>query len=902
MILRSLKVQGWRCLHDSVEVGPLTDGINVIHAPNATGKTTLFQALQHAMLDGHRVKSQGLELIRPWGRDLAPTVTVEFSHDGFEYQLTKRFLDNPLSELRRKEGGRFVRLADGDQADLQVRALLSKTAPGRGLAGSEHWGLAQVLWAPQGNLALPSLSGELVADIQRMLGAQMSGPESNPIERKIEERYLTYYTPKGKPRSGREGPKVASIEEQLSHAMLRQQEQRQRQEDFEDLTRQVEDRQAVQAEANRSAQGYERKLADKRPEAVEYARLQSEATTRQEQANAAQAQHDALRRRLDAIKYSRKRLEKTRGEIASLKGDAELREREIAQRRQEVEKATTTLENVRRDRPKERQAREEAELARKYLDAKEKADRLQKRLAKLRELFQALQSRKQERSKILAPDDKTLRAIRETLTDRDKARIRLEAALITVQVVARKDGALEVVEGEDLGTRALADGYSVEVKGSPQVVVELPGIARIRASGPAGSIKQLRAAVERYSNEVMELTREYGTAEIGILEKLSADAATADKEVADVETQVGSILSGESLDTLEQEFRKHLAIVSGVLTQRPLWEASPPDILKLQESAEAVRQEFLDRVDPAERAWESAQKTLNAAHKAQADTAALIAGAEKSVRDLTETLNRLAGDAKDDADLERQLGDFALKWDAAVAGLRDVQNKLRKFETDPRTDIEKLEGLLRGEQARAKKALADEKTAEGRLQTLAAQGTYSVLAEADEEVASLRVRLANEQLNMHAAGLLYEVFTQCRQEALAQVSGPVERTASDLLRRMAGGRLGPIQLGEAFNPAHVLPEAMHEPVAIENASGGEREQIYLATRLALAEVLARRERQLVVLDDVLTATDSGRLARVLTVLEEAAQRLQIVVLTCHPERYGALDQAKFIDLELLVKG
>jgi len=33
------------------------------------------------------------------------------------------------------------------------------------------------------------------------------------------------------------------------------------------------------------------------------------------------------------------------------------------------------------------------------------------------------------------------------------------------------------------------------------------------------------------------------------------------------------------------------------------------------------------------------------------------------------------------------------------------------------------------------------------------------------------------------------------------------------------------------------------------------------------------------------------------VLEEAAQRLQILILTCHPERYRGLKRAAFFDLE-----
>jgi uncharacterized protein YhaN len=107
-------------------------------------------------------------------------------------------------------------------------------------------------------------------------------------------------------------------------------------------------------------------------------------------------------------------------------------------------------------------------------------------------------------------------------------------------------------------------------------------------------------------------------------------------------------------------------------------------------------------------------------------------------------------------------------------------------------------------------------------------------------------------------------------------------------------------MGDAFEPAGVVPEISGEEVSLESVSGGEREQIYLATRLALAEVLAKKERQMVVLDDVMTYTDAGRMARVMAILEEEAQHLQIVILTCHPERYRGLEGAGFVDLEAAV--
>jgi hypothetical protein len=43
-----------------------------------------------------------------------------------------------------------------------------------------------------------------------------------------------------------------------------------------------------------------------------------------------------------------------------------------------------------------------------------------------------------------------------------------------------------------------------------------------------------------------------------------------------------------------------------------------------------------------------------------------------------------------------------------------------------------------------------------------------------------------------------------------------------------------------------------------------------------------------------------RLAAARRVMEEAAQRLQVLVITCHPERYRGLDGAQFFDLEAIL--
>ena len=139
MILRTIRVSGWRCFANAIAVGPFNEGLNVIHAPNATGKSTLFDAMLRGLIDGHRVGGKDIEAIRPWGRPWRATVHVEFTHDGHEYMISKKFLDSPQSKLARKENGRYVSLAEGGKADEMVREMING-GPVQGACPSRNTG------------------------------------------------------------------------------------------------------------------------------------------------------------------------------------------------------------------------------------------------------------------------------------------------------------------------------------------------------------------------------------------------------------------------------------------------------------------------------------------------------------------------------------------------------------------------------------------------------------------------------------------------------------------------------------------------------------------------------------------------------------------------------------------
>src|SRR5208337_2477818 len=124
-------------------------------------------------------------------------------------------------------------------ADDKTREILTRNPPGRGLCRPENWGVAQVLWAPQGNLALEPLSGDLIADIRAMLSVQVSGAGTGPIEKRIEERYLEVFSPKGKVKTGKEAPLLVRLKDSLDEALETRRKALEQYLAFEDASRRV---------------------------------------------------------------------------------------------------------------------------------------------------------------------------------------------------------------------------------------------------------------------------------------------------------------------------------------------------------------------------------------------------------------------------------------------------------------------------------------------------------------------------------------------------------------------------------------------------------------------------------------------------------------------------------------
>jgi len=900
LILQSIHVASWRCFVAPIRVGPFGEGLNVLYAPNSTGKSTLFEALLRGILDGYRVSGKEVQAIRPWGRSLSPTVTVEFAHNGIDYRITKQFLDNASSRLERKEAGRFVSLAESKDADETVRAILSQNTPGRGLAQSKDWGLAQVLWAPQGDLTIGQLSGDVLADIRASLGVQVAGPEVSPIEKRIQETWLQYFTPGGNPKTGKEAPDIVRLRERLRKAEDELSSARSQQQDFDETAQRVEELRARHAKAKADTENISKALKEARSTADSYKALLAEKKQREERFKATEAKHNELKQKVDGIEAARKELDGARESLGKLELDIPLQEQEVESRTKEVVESKAMLDDVRKRRQLIETAQETAEQARRFAENSKTLADLSGRIEKITTAQETLAECERERTDLVAPDAKVLWDIGKAIKDSDEAQVRIDASLITLEITPEQDGSLEVISGEETGTHTLYQKSPTQIKGSPEVMADLPGIARLRAWGPAGSIEVHRDGKAAAERRLEELTRPFDTKDLTKLEMLSRSAEELDKRLAQAKTQLETLLSGESIDDIEQKHSQVEAVMAKILEQHPDWNNTPPNAKALTAAAQESKSSFVTEIETAEPRWEAAQVALTKAMEQKATLSTQLKGTKTQIESTESRLAQLTLDGRSDEEREKEVKGATLAWDAARAKLEDIEKQVSAFGEDPTAVVEKLEERLETADEIATKALKEEENEKGKLRQLAAQGTYSAMALLEEELASLKSKIASEELRISAIDLVHTTLAQCRAEALAGIAEPVEAAATRTLQRIAGEKLGSLHLGNSFEPAHVLPEISGASISLDNVSGGEKEQIYLATRLALAEVLAKDERQLVVLDDVLAATDADRLGRIMTILEESAEHLQILILTCHPERYHSLKEANFIDLEAII--
>ena len=298
----------------------------------------------------------------------------------------------------------------------------------------------------------------------------------------------------------------------------------------------------------------------------------------------------------------------------------------------------------------------------------------------------------------------------------------------------------------------------------------------------------------------------------------------------------------------------------------------------IETELEAIRTEATIQVEAAREASEEADRRLAALRQAFEQKTGALAAAKNELAHLQGETRPLRANAEGE-DLE-----------AAEAALEAASQALAELPaSDDTFDIPETERQAE----RAKRLVADLESelrkAEGALEQMGGQVLEEQREQVEETVKALDSRERELELDYEAWRLLRDTLTEADEASATHLGNALVEPVSRRMGALTRGRYGDIAIGAQLNATGIALAGGDRPFT--SLSIGTQEQIALLLRLAIAEALGT----FLILDDQLTQSDTTRMNAMHGVLTEAAERVQVVIFTCHPDSYP-LDAANVVDL------
>lgn len=868
MKLKQIRLRQFRQFRDGLAIDDLLPGINVFHGPNESGKSTVVQGVRAAFFE--RYSTGSLTDLLPWGdTSAAPEVGLEFEFKGRTYRLNKRFLRQRRCDL--SIDGQNL---NGDEAEQHLSRLMGFTVPQRGASRPEHWGVPGLLWIEQGSgqELRPSVShaNEHIQGILNEAMGHVASSEGDHILQKVNERLARLLTRNtGAPT---QEYKKARDEQQRLHEELAQLDSA-----IHDYRRQVDQLAALQREQARDAH--------EQP----WVRLrQQEAAARQQLSEVQTIQAEQKRER-DALEVCQQTQLLLHQQLQGFRRQHEaLQERERAwlraqEHHQALSDQTTVL----------RQALHNAQLAhaqaRKRLvasrqeqqrrDKLETLSQLQREVANLRNHYeQASQVQTQlaeqhARAKALYVDTDALARLKTLHEQLQVLRIRQQA------VATRLQFDLDPGQSVVIGDRTV-QGQTEHLLLS-EATLNLPGVGRIHITPGGDDITRLARQYEQLQDDWQACLQGMG---VGSLDDAQTRAAQHNELMAALRQHqaVLKLHAPEGLDALRlrlDELTTRLSVIQDECEAlRAPSELDVDDLAAAQireqdaerqlKDAEAHLQSHLVATATAHAAMEAAQGEVEQARKAVQD-------GERSAGE-HETLKRLDQERARQRALEENIAEYQVRIDAVRPDLLE-QDILRYGQSA---------ASLQEASAERERLIRELK---GRLQGLGAQGLEEQRSELAGRLAVIDRRVQEFARNAAALSLLQRLLQEQRQALTRQLQAPLRQRLTHYLDVLFDGDAAEadVVFDDGLAPSTLTRD--NSRAELHELSFGAREQLGLISRLAYADLLKEAGRPtLIMLDDALVHSDDVRLTQMKRILFDAAQRHQILLFTCHPDKWRDL--------------
>ena len=859
MRLLEIETRHWRGL--SQTLGPLSPRLNLVLGPNEAGKSRLFQAIHFALFESHKGAAQHKQRLQSWSSSEPPFVRLVFGLDGREYELQKQFLKGALAQL--SGGGATLQ---GEDAETQLRTLLGTRPGGSRGASVQELGIWPLLMVAQGDSRRGT--GEDLNDdgrarlherLSQEIGVAAISERGQRLMERVAAERSRYYTPTGQEatllRAARKA--VGEVESQYQQIVAAHQSRERTAAELQQA------RGELTALSERSEQA-KREAVEAEQRAAAAQKAAERLATAQGVLNTAIATASSAERELKTRQEADQAVQRLSDEAAELQSKID----GLISRQQDLEgRAEAALQRVSCAERTHKQAGSALELARRERrrrELTEQQEELRTKLAELERIDREIQEAQQQRAREPAINADIITRLQHLEEATRTAEARLHGAAVSVVVTLRQ---------------------GMNVDGAPH---------------PAGA----RIAFDIVENQTLTLG-EVATIDVqpgrGTLDKLRDGKTVADAALAKALHACGVTTVQEAREAQERLLGVNHRIEQLTVQARATWSKSREQLREelLRIDAELDRLGPVMAVDGTEGALQSAvtaaEEELTSARTARdtandvltaarSDGAALRAAHQGKV-DESNRLTRQYAERPTAAQLaerhQEAVRDRGLAQQAVERCTREFQDLGgEEAERDAKRHSQAMQILA----TRVQEARGRVERLTGTLNAALGAGSYESVQDASAELEQARVELQRLDRQAVAAQRLWEVLSEERKRVVERLTTPVMQRVKPYLAGLFPGC--ELDMGEELGMMGLRSETLREP--FEELSGGAQEQLALLTRLGLAEVLAGEGTLPIVLDDSLVNTDPERIRQIHRVLFRAADRLQVLLLSCHDVLFDGL--------------
>jgi uncharacterized protein YhaN len=884
MKLRSLALNQFKKFTCPTRLDGIGDGLNVVVGPNEMGKSTLLDALRAVLFEKYSSKASPITALQNARNLAAPVVELTFELEDGVYCVTKRFVKKPYAHLSCPDG----RMLEGDSAEDKLRNLLNFDEPGKTGAKSETLGMWNVLWVQQGQsfraIDLPeSARSNVHSALESEVGAVLGGRRGRALPQAIEKQLGELVTANDKPRG-----KYKEFIEQIEFLQIDLQTLRVRR---QSLSEALDELEKVQETLARLSAG-ERDEADQR-ELGEARKRYSQLVELEARINAANSDLELKKRNLEQAVHAeedRRRLKDSIVSEESAREAARKRREEVHDQQKETRSRLDQLRAaVREAEAAVTKADEAVSRNRRVLRAVERdvqIRELQTRYEKAEAAEKRLRDAQQKATAILVNDEAMKRInsaakALETFTSRRSA----AATLITFDIPPERLSGIEL-DGEPLSAEQRS------LRAIAATTIAIPERGRITIEPAVQDRNRLLSQEREAKAKLQDELDRVGTATVIDAEDQHArrQKLLQEAELARQEAELHAPVTHER-EAGAQALADYIEGLRQILTR---------------ETGELGLQELPEQQD-AENSFRNVQEHAADVRHALANVRATLSGPEEALSELQTEFGTVRARYEDCSErleklqhqlemAEKELSDEQLL--ACIEGARtelSAQTKAvaelqarRTDETLPQLEarIARLEQALKDRRNKRENLNVKISGLRSHVEALEGAGLDEAIQQKERELELYeedRIRCDRE---VKVLTLLLSTLRAAEREAKERYLSPVLNRLRPYLRLLFPG--ADVTMDENLHIVGVVRAAGYAE-DFDHLSMGTQEQIAVLVRLAFSEMLVEQGRPAtVILDDALVFSDDRRMRCMFDILNMAARKVQVIILTCREQLFEEL--------------